>query len=120
MSLVSLFTYHTTQEWCELSIESSTEGQRMLWAPSKPPNRRDNFYRIAKRSWPDHRLYHRDLVFLMGLSKKSDENDLVLDLIDELLDQPVAKESILRALEYLREVAEKSLNFDKRQVSNQC
>lgn len=48
----------------------------------------------------------------MGLGKKSGENDLVLDLIDELMDQPVAKECILRALEYLREVAEKSLNFD--------
>ena len=112
VSLISLFTEHTTQEWCELSIEPSTEGQRMLWAPAKSPNRRDNFYRIAKRSWPDHRLYHRDLVMLMDLSRKSDENDIVLDLIDEFLDQVLAKENILRALEYLRVVAEKSLNID--------
>lgn len=103
------------KEWCELSVEPMRETQNYSGVLPKSLARLENFYRIAKRSSPDHRLYHRDLVMLLDVSRKCNEYDLVLDLAEEMLEQCISAgrdETISTILYHLRIVGEKSLFLD--------
>jgi hypothetical protein len=89
-------------------------------AQSSLSARRENFFRVAKRSWPDHRPYHRDLHMLMDLSRKGNEYDLVLDLVEEILDEHVpapSKETRIMVVSHLRAIAEQSLCLDSDQIN---
>jgi hypothetical protein len=107
------------KEWCELSIEPAPVAKKYA-APLSLSSRRENFYRVAKRSWPDHRLYYRDLHMLMNMSRKGNEYDLVLDLVEEVLDQhapALSKETRTMVVGHLRAIAEQSLCLDSDQIN---
>lgn len=80
--MLSLPFLELRQEWCTMSVQPAVINLCEIDSTAKAvqQNRRQNFYTVASTATSDHRLYSRDLDFLLSLSMNLEDFDLALDL----------------------------------------